>query len=148
MPNARDSFTVLVHTILERDGEVLLLRRANTGFADGMYALPGGHLRAGERVTAAAIRECREEVVVEIDAADLEPVCVMPYMMETGQGIDFLFRCARFRGEPRIGEPDRCDELRWCPTDALPSNTVAFVRQALAHRHGDAWLVEHGFEPE
>ena len=34
-------------------GELLLLRRANTGFMDGRYGLPGGHRQAGEGVTAA-----------------------------------------------------------------------------------------------
>lgn len=152
----RDSFPIVVHTFLARGDEVVLLRRANTGFADGMYGLPGGHVHAGERVTGAAIRECREEAGVEIDRADLEPLCVMPYimdagqgiLMDAGQGIDFIFRCERFRGEPRIGEPDRCDDLRWFPSNALPDNTIGFVRVALEHLDGDAWLIEHGWGPD
>jgi hypothetical protein len=31
-----------VHLILIQDGKVLLLQRANTGFADGDWSVPGG----------------------------------------------------------------------------------------------------------
>ena len=37
-----------VHVLLERDGRVLLMRRAGTGFFDGLYSLPGGHVEEGE----------------------------------------------------------------------------------------------------
>ncbi|HEY6314153.1 MAG TPA: NUDIX domain-containing protein [Streptosporangiaceae bacterium] len=40
-----------VHLVLlDDDGRVLLGRRKNTGFADGCYHLPAGHLEAGESV--------------------------------------------------------------------------------------------------
>ena len=35
-----------VHVLLERDGRVLLMRRAGTGFFDGLYSLPGDNTRA------------------------------------------------------------------------------------------------------
>ena len=35
-----------VHIVCERAGEVLLMRRAGTGFFDGLYSLPGGHVEA------------------------------------------------------------------------------------------------------
>ena len=146
---ARDSFPIIVHTFLLRGASVLLLRRADTGFADGMYGLPGGHLQAGERIGAAAIRECHEETGVEIERGNLLPVCVMPYITETSQGVDFIFRCDRFVGEPQIGESERCDDLRWCELSALPSNTVDFVGVAAAHlddaRVRYDWLIEYGW---
>lgn len=141
----RDRFPIIVHTFLLRGASVLLLRRADTGFADGMYGLPGGHLHAGERISAAALRECREETGVEIELDDLLPVCVMPYITASDQGVDFIFRCERFAGEPHIGEPERCDDLRWCELSALPSNTVGFVGVAVEHLDAHDWLVEHGW---
>lgn len=68
----RVKLPVAVHIFLLRSGSVLLLRRFNTGFEDGNYSLVGGHLEGGESVPQAAIRECREDVGVEIDRADLE----------------------------------------------------------------------------
>ena len=36
---------------------LLLSQRLNTGFKDGMFGLPAGHLNPGEGVVAAAVRE-------------------------------------------------------------------------------------------
>ena len=44
--------------VLLLDGcKVLLSRRMNTGFQDGLFGLPAGHLNKGESVVSAAIRE-------------------------------------------------------------------------------------------
>ena len=133
----RSSFVIVVHTLVfNATGELLLLKRANTGFMDGHYALPGGHRQDGEQVAAAAIRECREEALVNV--VDIEPVVVMPY----DGGVDFIFEAKRWSGMPRIGEPDKCDGLVFAPTDALPSPTVAFVEAALKCRAEDVWYSE------
>ena len=133
----RASFVIVVHTLVfNAAGELLLLRRANTGFMDGHYALPGGHRQAGEQIAAAAVRECREEALVEV--ADIQPLVVMPY----DGGVDFIFEAIRWSGTPGIGEPDKCDDLRFAPTDALPTPTVAFVAAALECRDQDVWFRE------
>ena len=133
----RASFVIVVHTLVfNTAGELLLLRRANTGFMDGHYALPGGHRQAGEEIVTAAIRECREEARVEV--ADIKPAVVMPYE----GGVDFIFEATRWSGTPGIGEPDKCDDLLFAPTDALPKPTVAFVAAALACRAQGIWYRE------
>ena len=38
--------------------------------------------------------------------------------------IDFFFTARSWTGEPRIVEPDKCADLRWCPLDALPDPVV------------------------
>ena len=133
----RSSFVIVVHTLVfNAAGELLLLRRANTGFMDGHYALPGGHRQTGEEVTAAAIRECREEARIEI--ADIKPIVVMPYE----GGVDFIFEARRWSGAPGIGEPDKCDDLVFAPVDVLPSPRVAFVEAALKCRADGVWYRE------
>ena len=56
MPAPADPYRphVGVHLILTEGSKVLLLRRANTGFADGSWSLPGGSLENGETLPAAA----------------------------------------------------------------------------------------------
>ena len=36
---------------------LLLSKRLNTGFKDGLFGIPAGHLNPGEGVVAAAVRE-------------------------------------------------------------------------------------------
>ena len=62
----RFQVTVAVHLFLLRGGEVLLLRRHNTGYEDGNYSVPAGHLDGEETVVQAAIRETREEIGIDL----------------------------------------------------------------------------------
>ncbi len=138
----RDLFPIVVHTLLLRRGEVLLLRRARTGYLDGWYALPGGHLQRGEGVVECALRECLEEIGVVLDAARLRPVAAMPYRSDEQQGIDFIMRYDDVVTEPRLAEPDHFDDLRWWPTQALPPNAVPYIARALAMAGSDEWFYE------
>jgi ADP-ribose pyrophosphatase YjhB (NUDIX family) len=138
----RDVFPVVVHTLLWRRGAVVLLRRAGTGYLDGCYALPGGHLQRGEGIVECAVREVREETGIGVDASRLRAAAVMPYVSGEQQGIDFIMACDDFSGEPRLAEPDRADAIGFWSARALPYNTVPYLRRALelvAHRE---WFLE------
>ncbi|MCW2798379.1 MAG: hydrolase [Nocardioides sp.] len=113
-----------------RDGatgaEVLLQLRRNTGYMDDHWAAAAaGHVERGETAFDAARREAREE----LDVADLDLLFVTA-MQRTASGepiderIDFFFTSRSWTGEPRIVEPDKCAELRWCALDALPDAVV------------------------
>lgn len=132
-----------VHVWLEREGQVLLMRRAGTGFFDGLYSLPGGHVEEGESLRDTAVREMREELAIELAPAALAVVGVMHRRSDTNR-IDFFLRADQWCGEPVIAEPHRCDGLKWCRLDDLPEATVPYIREALAAGVGP-WVREFGW---
>ena len=112
------------------------MRRANTGFMDGWYVMPGGHCDAGETVADAASRECLEEARVRV--ASVEPRIVMPF----SAGVDFIFEATAWDGAASIGEPDKCDDLVWADLGDLPEETAPFVVRALELRDQGVWFHE------
>src|SRR5690349_8952817 len=128
----RATFPVTVHLLFFREDQVLLLRRFNTGYADGQYSVPAGHLDGGETVMSAAAREAAEEVGVKIDLDAMEFSSVM-HRIEEEERVDFFVRVQRWQGEPFNAEPEKCDDLCWVDIDQLPANVVPYVRQALAN---------------
>ncbi len=132
-----------VHVLCEREGRILMIRRAGTGFFDGLYSLPGGHVEPGESVRMAARRELREETGLEVELSALAYVGVVHRLSDTNR-IDFFVRADRFGGEPRILEPAKCDRLEWHDRRCLPTETVAYVRAAL-EAGAAPWMLELGW---
>ncbi len=133
-----------VHLFLLREGQVLLLRRAHTGYEDGNYSVPAGHLDGGEEVTAATVREAYEEAGVRIDPADLTMVGVM-HRKSNDERVDFFLTATRWTGAITNAEPHKCDELAWFDLDRLPGNVIPYVRRALDNMRGGAWFDSFGW---
>ena len=108
------------------EAEVLLQLRQHTGYMDDHWAAAAaGHVERGETAIDAAHREAAEEIAVG-DLA-LEFVTAMQrtrHDLPIDERIDFFFVSRSWSGEPRIVEPDKCAELRWCRLDALPEPVV------------------------
>jgi mutator protein MutT len=140
----RTTFPVTVHLFFFRSDQVLLIRRFNTGYADGQYSVPAGHLDGGETVIAAAAREAAEEVGVRIEAQDLEYSSVM-HRLNGEERVDFFMKVRKWEGEPVNAEPDKCDDIRWVNLNALPENTIPYIRQALANHQQGVRFAEFGW---
>lgn len=126
----RARFPVTVHLFFIRENQILLLRRYNTGFRDGQYSVPAGHLDGGETVLQAAAREAKEEAGVDLAIHNMTFSTVM-HRIEDDERVDFFFHVHAWTGEPFNAEPEKCDDLRWFDLNHLPENTVPYVRQAL-----------------
>jgi 8-oxo-dGTP diphosphatase len=132
----RATFPATIHLFFFREDQVLLIRRFNTGFADGQYSVPAGHLDGGETVIAAAAREAEEEVGVLLDAECIHFSQVM-HRKDGDERVDFFVNVSQWTGEPVNAEPDKSDDIRWVDVDALPGNTIPYIRRALDnHRKG------------
>lgn len=135
-----------LHLLLfNNEGQILLLRRSGTGFWDGYYSLPAGHLEEHESVTTGTAREAGEEIGVTIRTEDLEIGHVM--QANIGQGrIYFFFAAKKWQGVPENREPDKCDELRWADPDHLPEDMVPYVGWAIACFMKDVFFSEFGWD--
>jgi len=114
--------------------EVLLQLRHGTGYRDGHWAAAAaGHVEAGESVSAAAVREAREEIGVTPE--ELVPLTAMHRTHGNGQAVDeradYFFTCRRWSGEARIAEVAKAADLRWFALDDLPDPVVPHERFVL-----------------
>lgn len=141
----RAKIPITVHLLFFRDDQVLLLRRFNTGYEDGNYSVPAGHLDGGEPVRVAAIREAEEEIGLQIDIENIAFAYVM-HRREGDERVDFFVQIKAWDGEPFNAEPNKCDELRWCDVDALPENTIPYVRQAIQNFRDGVAFEEFGWK--
>ena len=140
----RPTFPVTVHLLFFRENQVLLLRRYNTGFRDGEYSVPAGHLDGGETVIAAAAREAAEEIGIRIEAKDTSFSSVM-HRIEGDERVDFFVHVHKWQGEPFNAEPEKCDDLRWVDINQLPSNTVPYVRRGIENYLNGIHFDEYGW---
>lgn len=132
----RATFPVTVHLFFFRKDQVLLIRRFNTGFADGQYSVPAGHLDGNETVITAAAREAQEEVGVRLEADCIHYSQVM-HRRDGDERVDFFVNVSEWQGELVNAEPEKCDEIRWVDVNDLPGNTIPYIKRALHnHRNG------------
>jgi mutator protein MutT len=123
---------VAVHLIALNGGSVLMSKRKNTGWMDGHWSVPAGHVEKGEDVITTIKREVKEEVDMEIEWENLQFVHVMNRITKNGQRrIDFFFSLFQFNRNVKNLEEDKCEELKWFLTDKLPENTVPYIRAAI-----------------
>jgi ADP-ribose pyrophosphatase YjhB (NUDIX family) len=118
------------YLLLVKGNTILLSRRYNTGYEDGKYSVPAGHLEEHETIRQCAIREGLEEVGITIQPENLDLVHVM-HRKQEDERIDYFFLVQQWGGEITNNEPDKCDDLQWFPLDKLPENTIPYIRSAI-----------------
>ncbi|GIG41886.1 NUDIX domain-containing protein [Cellulomonas phragmiteti] len=128
------AYVVLRRTRADGD-EVLLQRRAGTGYMDGWWALLAGHVDPGESVHEAAVREAAEEAGVTVAPTALRALTTLHRFERAGpqveQRVDVFFEVTAWSGEPTVREPDRSDAMGWFPLAGLPEGVVPHERLVL-----------------
>lgn len=100
--------------------EVLLALRKNTGYNDGEYELPGGHVDANEDLIQAMMREAKEELNIDLNRGDLKIEHILHHYK--GNRLKFIISAEKYDGELKIGEPNKCEKIEWFNINELPSN--------------------------
>jgi ADP-ribose pyrophosphatase len=124
-----------VGAVVFKDGAVLLVRRAKAP-AQGMWAIPGGSVRLGETLQAAAEREVLEETGVVIRAGD--PVLVFDAIQTDDRGVvQYHYVIVDLAAIYVSGTPRPADDAadaRWVAQDELPHLNI---NPATLHLLGD-----------
>lgn len=144
MSDPRNNATVYVAIILERsDGAVLGMERKDTGFADGLLALPGGLADPGESLIEACARETEEEVGLRVSTTDLRTAYVAASLTDDGFPlIGWYFHTTRWTGTPFNAEPAACARLAWLDPAALPPDVESTDAEAIG-----TWRSKRAFAP-
>lgn len=133
----------VVSLILEENGKLLLLKKAEK--RGGEYTLVGGRVEKGESVLQALVRECREEVGIDINPADAHLVHVV-HRRRQGQAIfHFFFYATIFVGTPDNCEPSKCSFLHWYDANALPEPLLPAIKQGIAAFQQNLLYSERGW---
>ncbi len=128
-----------VFVILEKDNKIFFLRRANTGWADGLLTVPAGHVDKGDQIREVAIKETKEEACVDIQVNDLEFVHV-DYLRD--EYTNFYFRAKKWTGEPTLGEPDLASEAVWIEKHNIPEDVTPQLKRLFKQIEAGSYFSE------
>lgn len=106
------------------EGKVLLLKRKNTGYYDGGYSLPAGHVEDGELCSQSLQHEMKEELGIEIDVQGIKPFHTIHKLDDLRQYFDVGYIITERQGEIINGELDKCETLEWFSPDQIPAYTT------------------------
>lgn len=128
--------------VLVRDGRLLVQREKN----GSEYALPGGHVKIGETMEAALIREIREETGAKTACKRLlwSEECFWEWAGKQAHNIAFYY-LAELCGAPDIPDgsfvPHRDDPnvlVGWMPIDEIVNMTIypEFLKEEIFRLNG------------
>lgn len=134
------SLSAIFPIILQKkDGnvQILLHRRKNTSYQDGKWDIAAsGHVDEGETAKMAVVRECAEELGIDVKITDLSFVHLSHRVSNSGGRTyyDIYFVVNKYDGTPKIMEPDKCSELNWFKINELP-NEIIDIRKVVLENY-------------
>ncbi|HZW61022.1 MAG TPA: NUDIX domain-containing protein [Candidatus Babeliales bacterium] len=137
--------TLYVLALLCKDHEIVLLRRHNATFGNGMYSIPGGKVEENEPALHAIKREVQEETALVLPESAFT---LMHTIHRKGTESNFIALCfkADIAGmQPRNHEPEKHDDLQLVPLNQLPANILPAHKQIIENIQKGIAYSEHGF---
>jgi len=125
----KPNFYAAAYIIIENNlWEVLFIKRANTGFRDGAYQVPAGHMDWNENMITCAIREAKEEIDIDILESDCNIVHISHRISPQNVGwsfreyFDIYVKVKKYSWDLKINEPHKCSELKFIDIDNIPDS--------------------------
>ena len=115
----------------------LLLGLRQGSHDSGTWCPPGGHLEFGESNEQAAIREVKEEtgLIISTDDIYFENITNDFYPDINKHYITLHLFCKKYKGEPKVMEPEKCVAWKWFDLNDLPQNLMLPVKNFLKAYH-------------
>lgn len=144
------AFSAVLPIITRKEGgtiQILLHRRQNTGFMDGLLDIAAsGHVDEGETAMQATVRECKEELGIDVRLEDLTFAHLQHTVRNIGRTYyNISFAISNFIGVPSISEPDKCTEILWCDINNLPTDMIE-SRRAVVQEYAKGSLYSEWVE--
>jgi 8-oxo-dGTP diphosphatase len=133
------------YLIYIKNNKILLSERYQTGYQDGNYGLPSGHVEDNETLTQSLIREVDEEINIKLNSLAVKLVHIM-HRKEADIRIDFFFICTNLKTMPINNEPDKCGRITWFSLDKLPDNIVWYIKIAIDNYQKGIFYSEAGWK--
>ena len=109
--------------IIQKNNEVLLGMRINAHGA-GTWACPGGHLEFMESWEDCVRREVKEETGLELGKVKFYTATNDIFQDEGKHYITLFLDGEYIGGEPKLLEPNKCEDWRWFRQNNLPRNLM------------------------
>jgi 8-oxo-dGTP diphosphatase len=120
---AYDNPSATASALVERDGRLLVTRRAREPFA-GRLDLPGGFIEPGEHPEQAVRRELREETGLDVEVGPLAGIFTDAYGDEGIATLNLFYEARVLGGSERAN--DDVSEILWLERDEIDPASFAF----------------------
>ena len=127
---------VVAAALIDTDGRVLIAQRPEGKALAGLWEFPGGKIEPGERPEEALIRELREELGIDVNAACLAPFVFTSHAYDSFHLLMPLYLLRRWSGTVQRREHAalkwvKPDQLRDYPMPPADEPLVAWLRDLL-----------------
>ena len=138
-PIAREAVYRSIHRLVSKvmicnDDNQVLMAKVERGHFRGYWTLPGGYMDHNEHPTVGCVREAKEELGLEIELLDVEPIVTQNIFTDEGISfVSFTYR-ALWNGNPSHLKilDEEISEVRWFGFDEAVATAVShFDREAL-----------------
>jgi 8-oxo-dGTP diphosphatase len=122
---------VAAAVLVEQEGRVLLVRRANEPFR-GLWTLPAGFINGGEDPADAAARECLEETGLHVRVTKVLDIISG---REHTRGADFIIVYRAEVIDGKLKPDDDADAVEWFGRGSLPPLAFRATQIVLSQEH-------------